>query len=467
VKRIFFVIVACSIFSACHTPTEPVIGNFPGNISAIIQGNCLGGDCHSSSTTLNTGLDLSSWEAMTKGSIYFNEIIPFSAAKSHFFGHINNNSAIAPVVLPSMPLGRDYLSETDQLAFFNWINQGAKSADGKIPYSSAANKIFVVNENEDMVSVIDAATQRLIRVLPVGAGNAPAAVAATSDKSSFIVAMIGNSGIVQKYDVASYSALGEFQSNITPGEMALTPDGTKGYITNDAFDGHSFVVFDPSGMKLLKTISTPLLIDPRCVAISPDGKYVYIGGHFSDDILRVDTHTDSIVSCLPLGIDVQIPPKSPGSQKYTPQKIVISSDSKTMYVSCENTNEVVVFDLTRDSIIARTPVNILPWGLALTPDDKELWVTAYGDSDVYVLNTATNQVLTIIDTVSALPHAITITPDGAYVYVACELSSGGAHHHATGGQPPSSYVVINRKTRKILSIQELPALSVDITIGYR
>src|SRR5579863_1629572 len=134
--RLLFIILLCFILGSCKTATEPAIGNFPGNISAIIQNNCLGGSCHSGATTLNLDLDLSSWDAMTKGSIYFNEIIPFSAVKSHLFGHINNNPDIAPVITPSMPLGRDYLSPSDQLTFFNWINQGAKSADGRTPYAN-------------------------------------------------------------------------------------------------------------------------------------------------------------------------------------------------------------------------------------------------------------------------------------------------------------------------------------------
>jgi YVTN family beta-propeller protein len=155
------------------------------------------------------------------------------------------------------------------------------------------------------------------------------------------------------------------------------------------------------------------------------------------------------------------------NRKYLPQKVVISADSKTMYVTCENTSEVVFFDLTRDSIIARVPTPILPWGAALTPDGSELWTATLGSNNVHVISTSTNQVIAEIDSVSQNPHAITITPDGAYAYVACEFSSGGEHHHATGGVPPSSYVVINCKTRKIISIQDLPALSVGIVVGYK
>src|SRR5437016_302052 len=92
--RLTIIFLGCIFLSSCeHISTEPkAIGNYPGNVSAIIQANCLGGSCHSEPTALNTGLDLSTWENMTKGSIFLNEIIPYHAAKSHLFGHINTNA---------------------------------------------------------------------------------------------------------------------------------------------------------------------------------------------------------------------------------------------------------------------------------------------------------------------------------------------------------------------------------------
>jgi YVTN family beta-propeller protein len=139
-----------------------------------------------------------------------------------------------------------------------------------------------------------------------------------------------------------------------------------------------------------------------------------------------------------------------------------------MYVTCWTTNEVVIFDLTKDSIIGRVTTLYTPYGAALTPDGSELWTAAYGSNKIHIISTATNQVIAEIDSVSSFPVAITFTPDDAsYAYVACELSTGGAHHHATGGVAPSSYVVIDRKTRKILSLQELPGTSTNIITGYK
>ncbi|MDP4218902.1 MAG: YncE family protein [Bacteroidota bacterium] len=468
-RHIALLILFCLAVSSCKTTsTGPtVVDNFPSNVSSIIQANCLGGDCHSGPTPQNTHLTLSSWDAMTKGSVYFNEVIPFTAVKSHLFGHVNTNSNLGPVIIPTMPLARNPLSDADQATIFTWINQGAKSAQGKVPYDDVTKRIFIANQSENMLSVVDADTKRLVRILSAGTGYLPAAIEVMPDFKSCIVAMAGANGIIRKYDIATYSQLGEFKSNLVPSEIALTPDGSKGYVTDESYAGNRFGVFDPVSMTMSKTISSPLIIDPFSVAVSPDGKYAYICGHGSDNVLRIDTKNDSVMGCLPLGADVIVPVTSKYVRKYLPQKVVVSSDSKTLYVTCNNTHEVVVFDLVKDTIKARIPVNNFPWGEALSPDGSELWVVTWGTNSIHVISTSTNQLITEIDSVSQNPHAVTITPDGAFAYVACEFSAGGAHHHETGGLPESSYVVIDCKTRKIISIQELPAYSIDVKAAYK
>ncbi|MFI5264074.1 MAG: YncE family protein, partial [Candidatus Kapaibacterium sp.] len=370
-------------FSSCTTSSlEPTnADNYPANISSIMQANCLGGNCHAGSTPLNARFDLSSWNAMTKGSIYLNEIIPYNALKSHLFGHINTNAKAAPVIDPTMPLARDPLSAADQKAFSDWINEGAKSADGKIPYSDVIKKIFIINQAEDMFSVIDANTQKVVRIPSVGDTSIkykPASIAMMPDRSSFIIAMLGAKGAVRKYDQATYAMTGECISNLIPNEIALTPDGSKGYITdNSSLTGSRFCVFDPQAMKLTKTLSSPLILQPFAVTVAPDGRYAYMSGYSSDNILRIDTHTDSVVGNMPLGIDVEVPVGSDYIRQYLPSKIVISSDSKRMYVTCVNTSEVVVFDLEKDSIVSRITLPNSPRAEALSPDGKELWAATW------------------------------------------------------------------------------------------
>jgi len=462
---LIFSIAFCSCTASSLEPQKA--DNYPANISSIMQANCLGGNCHSGPSSLNTQLDLSSWSAMTNGSIYLNEIIPYNAVKSHLFGHLNTNAKIAPLIDPIMPLARDPLSDGDQRAFFDWIDAGAKSADGKIPYSDVTKKVFIINQAEDMFSVIDAGSQKVVRIPPVGDTSIkykPASIAMTADHSSFLIAMLGAKGAVRKYDVGTYIMTGEFISNLVPNEIALTPDGSKGYITdNSSLASTTYGVFDPAGMKLTKTMSSPLILQPFAAAVAPDGKYAYISGYSSDNILRIDTRTDSVVGNLPLGPDVQVPVESDYIRQYMPSQIVISSDSKKMYVTCVNTSEVVVFDLEKDSITSRVKIPNSPRAEALSPDGKELWAATWVNT-MHIISTATDQIVAEIDSVSQSPSAMMFTPDGKYVYVACQYLLGGHHHNASYvAVAPSSYVVIEAATRKILYISELPGISVGIS----
>src|SRR5205807_7671075 len=109
-------------------------------------------------------------------------------------------------------------------------------------------------------------------------------------------------------------------------------DGSKGYITDiSSAASTTFGIFDPRAMTLTKTISTPLIILPYVAASASDGKYAYISGYYSDNILRIDTRTDSIVGNIPVGPSVEIPVSQNYILQYAPSKLVISSDSKRMY----------------------------------------------------------------------------------------------------------------------------------------
>jgi hypothetical protein len=336
--RFFFLITICAALCSCNTaPIEPQAGNFPSSVSSIIGANCLGGNCHTGRTPENTQLDLSTWDAMIKGSVYFNEVIPFNAVKSHFFGHVNTNVNLAPVITPTMPLARDPLSESDQVALFDWIIQGAKSADGKIPYTDVTKKIFAVNQEEDMISVIDAQTQRLIRIITLAANDRPAAIAMLPDQHSFLIGNQGSRGSIAKYDAANYTKLGEFSTNLLAFEIALTPGGSKGYITDNSFKTQKFGVFDPVAMKFINTISSPLILEPTSVAIASSGNYAYISGAASDNIIRIDTRNDSVMGYLLLGTDVPVPASLYYNPKYQPKK----SFSRLMQVKCMSHARVV------------------------------------------------------------------------------------------------------------------------------
>lgn len=467
-SRRSILILLCPLLLSCeNTATnEPETARgFPPRIAAIIESNCLGGNCHSQPTLLNDSLVLTSWEQAVRGSETVNDIIPFHARLSQLFLHINADRTIAPLADPRMPLSRNPLSTEDQRAIFDWIESGAQDKDGRIPYRDVQRKAYVANQGADYITYIDADSRRLIGAFKLPQGFAPSSVLLSSDKTKMFTASAVSNGVIRRYSTADNTLDGEFECGLTPYEIVLLPNGEKGYIANyPTNELNRLGVFDPVGMSMTRFVETPLVRSPRSFAVSGDGKYLYAAGYDSDNILRIDTQTDSVVSSIRLGSDVPLGLPPNYQRQYAPAKLVLSKDGTKLFASCLEKQEVVVLDLLSDSVIARISVQFSPYGIAATPNGSEVWVANTGSNSITIIDAASLQTITTLDTIAAEPRDIRFTSDGMYAYIACHGLKGASHH--IGGPPPSSVIMIETATRKIVTTIELPTFSVSVALGF-
>jgi alpha-galactosidase len=143
--------------------------------------------------------------------------------------------------------------------------------------------------------------------------------------------------------------------------------------------------------------------DPSGVAVTPDGKYVYVTNHGSKSVDVIDTATNTVVATIPVGAG--------------PYGVTITPDGKTAYVADSGSNNVDVIDTATNTVVARVPVGAQPYGLAITPDGKNAYVSNQSGNTVTPIDTATNTAGTPIP-VGSEPRQIAITPNGSTAYVA-------------------------------------------------
>ncbi len=149
--------------------------------------------------------------------------------------------------------------------------------------------------------------------------------------------------------------------------------------------------------------------------------------------------------------------KHGGSDKVYLQKIAkvensASASATYAYVPGIVGGNVAIFDTSTYALAgAITSGTTNPYGVAMTPDGDEVWVTESGTNTVSVIATATNKITDTV-VVGIYPHGIAITPDGSSAYVANTGPNTGP-----GGSETVSVIDISAKAvTGTLTVGEAP-----------
>ena len=155
-------------------------------------------------------------------------------------------------------------------------------------------------------------------------------------------------------------------------QMAVSPDNKVLYQPADL--GLQWYVIDAATGKLIKTIPTPESKGSHNTIFSPDGSRVYLAGYKSPIMSVADPKTHAIVQTLKFGDNVR--------------PLTINGSGTLIYAEVDNLLGFEIMDLKTGQIIQRVEVPGFGWtpksrngphgnpshGIALTPDEKEVWV---------------------------------------------------------------------------------------------
>ena len=188
-----------------------------------------------------------------------------------------------------------------------------------------------------------------------------------------------------------------------PGGIALSPDGSRAYVTR--FDDDLVSVIDTTTNAVIATI--PVGDYPVQVVVTPDGGYAYVSNPVGDTVSVIDTATNTVVA-------------THARWRTAPTSVAVSPDGATIYVANSADGTVSVIDAASNSVTDTITVGGGPVGLAVSPDGARVYVTHFdsftGDT-VSVINTATNAVIATI-AVGQGPAGVAFTPGGGTALVA-------------------------------------------------
>jgi YVTN family beta-propeller protein len=269
------------------------------------------------------------------------------------------------------------------------------------------------------------------------------------------------SGDLSLVDPAKGLVVGTYALGKRPRGIRLSPDGRRLYVAlsgapvappgtdektlpppDPTADGVG--VFDLQTRKLAAVLRG--VVNPEQLAASRSG-LVYAGSEAAGAVIVLDPQENKVVGAIPVGDE--------------PEGVALSPDERFLYVTLEGDNKLAVVDVAGRRVIARVKVGERPRSIAFSPDGSRAYVTDELEGAVTELDGRTHQVLRTLPVPGqgARPMGVVVSPDGAKVYVttgrggtlvALDVASGAAAPPVAVGQRPWG-VAISADGRRVFT----------------
>ena len=203
-------------------------------------------------------------------------------------------------------------------------------------------------------------------------------------------------------------------------ETLSPPPAVGVYVTNETSGDLS--VIDAETNAVIATI--PLGKRPRGIVASPDRTLLYVAlsgspvagpgvdesklpppDRSADGIGVVDVRQRKLIKVLTSGPD--------------PEQVALSPDGKQMYIANEDAAQLSVFDTGDGHLVQTFKIGEEPEGVTVEPGGNRVWVTSEADGAVFVADLATGKIAKSVK-VGPRPRSVAFLPDGSRAYVPSE-----------------------------------------------
>lgn len=157
--------------------------------------------------------------------------------------------------------------------------------------------------------------------------------------------------------------------------------------------------------------SSTLLVLATFTAVNAQPFAYVVRQEDSNEVVVIDTSTNSIVTTIPSG----------GRGSFRADS---NPNGAFVYITNIASNDVSVIDTATNTVVTTIPVGPFPLDVAFTPDGAFAYVTSPGSNTVIVIDAAAHAV---VDTLPLqFPNIVDVSPDGEFAYVTTFTAGGAA-----------------------------------------
>lgn len=220
------------------------------------------------------------------------------------------------------------------------------------------------------------------------------------------VVLNSNDDDISLIDTRSYQELRRTPIGKGPHHLIPTPDDR--YILVGNTGSNELVFLDPASGDVVRRIGR--IPDPYHLGFSPDKQWLVINANRLDrvDLYRYQDGTVQLAKSLSL--------------KRTPSHMAFGADSRTVYVSLQESDQVAAIDLATQSVRWLVNTGRQPAGVWVTPDGQKVLVAITGEDYVDALSPDDGRSLARIVTGKGA-HSFLPRGDGRHVFLSNRVAN--------------------------------------------
>ncbi len=276
--------------------------------------------------------------------------------------------------------------------------------------------------------------------------------------------------VVTMYDPETLEPKGEMNLPAVVVESVISPDDKTLYLSS--FWGHSVLFVDVASRSIVREVKVGA--HPKILALTPDGKTLFAANWSSDNVTEIDVPTGTVTRTLKTGrsprgmavtsqgtlyvadfygeaIEVYAGADRSDNHKIPickcPRHLALSPDEKTLYISCLNASRIDALDLATETVVHKAKVGDSPKSIAVSADGRYVWSADYGlTRSVSVVDTNDWSAKYFMVPGMDRGSGIAVAPDGEHAYV-----TGWYDAHVyrigfegTGGRPAEAKAKISK-----------------------
>src|ERR671918_1251733 len=301
---------------------------------------------------------------------------------------------------------------------------GAFASSASSTADSLAGVMYVQNSNSNSISVVDLATNAILRNISVD--GTPHNIKLSEDQLTlYILTSDRDSGTIFMLNTTSNEHMNEISTGVSivdiaifndtmyasdvvggkvlvmningtlmdeidvgsrPQYMAVRPDGQVLYVTRL---GGPISVVDLEQKIVIKEIDSGSM--PHHLSFTNGGDLLFVVNAESDTLSFIDSDKHEVIKTIPVGD--------------SPRYVALNPDETLAYITNMDSNTISIVDA--DKVINEIPVGNRPYGIAFSADGGDLaYVSNTSGNDVSVINTTSSNVAVTLSAGGIGPHQL-------------------------------------------------------------